>query len=54
MLFIQVVRSKPFGLQVPVKDKCLSYCPVQNFNKELRPRIMRFIDPKHQMDADFA
>jgi len=45
--------SQPFGLQVPVKDKFLVYCPSQQNFKVLCPRIMCFMGPK-KIDTDSA
>ncbi len=45
--------SQPFGLQVPVKDKCLGYCTSQFF-KYCVPELCVLWTQKHQIDAELA
>jgi len=43
---IYISGSQPFGLQVPVKDKVLSYCPGQKF-KGIVSQSYLFHGPKN-------
>ncbi len=46
--------SQPFGLQVPVKDNFLSYCPGQIFFIYCVPELCVLWTKKHQLAAKFA
>ncbi len=46
--------SQPFKLQVPVKDKFLSYSPGQILLRYCVPELCVLWNQKHQIDAKFA
>jgi len=53
-LVVYISGSQPFGLQVPVKDKFLSYCPDHIFLRYCVPELCVLWTQKHQIDAKFA